>query len=198
MANFWHLLSHLTGKKDLSAILRDLPKEYIVKEHVSYKGHPIAHVVCSPYGIFFLQYKSGKGLISGRPASDYWRRVTGKRVYRFPNPLKISSRAFGPLIKEAGIPLSAIHNLCVFEEKARFEAGTGALVHLSEVKDTLISYQVKILTKAQMNQVLHLLEPETRQRICPRCGAKLVVRHGKNGDFLGCSKYPACRYTENL
>ncbi|MCR4681811.1 MAG: topoisomerase DNA-binding C4 zinc finger domain-containing protein [Clostridiales bacterium] len=30
--------------------------------------------------------------------------------------------------------------------------------------------------------------------ICPRCGGDLVLRHGKYGDFYGCSNYPECRF----
>ena len=33
---------------------------------------------------------------------------------------------------------------------------------------------------------------------CPRCGnGVLVKRHGRNGDFWGCSNYPKCKYTRN-
>ena len=32
---------------------------------------------------------------------------------------------------------------------------------------------------------------------CPRCGAELVRRHGKYGDFYGCSNFPDCRYTQD-
>jgi uncharacterized membrane protein len=32
---------------------------------------------------------------------------------------------------------------------------------------------------------------------CPRCGSKLVKRHGPYGDFVGCSSYPNCRYTRS-
>lgn len=31
--------------------------------------------------------------------------------------------------------------------------------------------------------------------ICPVCGAKLVERKGKYGEFIGCSNYPKCKYT---
>lgn len=34
--------------------------------------------------------------------------------------------------------------------------------------------------------------------ICPRCGGKLILRHGKYGKFMGCSNYPKCRYTRNI
>ena len=30
---------------------------------------------------------------------------------------------------------------------------------------------------------------------CPKCGAELVVRWGKNGEFVGCSAYPKCDFT---
>jgi DNA topoisomerase-1 len=30
---------------------------------------------------------------------------------------------------------------------------------------------------------------------CPDCGSELVVRWGKNGEFLGCSDYPKCGFT---
>jgi len=32
---------------------------------------------------------------------------------------------------------------------------------------------------------------------CPQCGAELVVRWGKNGEFVGCSAYPRCKFTTN-
>lgn len=33
---------------------------------------------------------------------------------------------------------------------------------------------------------------------CPKCGAELVIRSGKHGPFLGCSRYPACDYVRPL
>ncbi len=32
-------------------------------------------------------------------------------------------------------------------------------------------------------------------RICPKCGGKLVQRSGRYGSFYGCSNYPRCRFT---
>jgi len=31
---------------------------------------------------------------------------------------------------------------------------------------------------------------------CPQCGAKLVRRHGRFGEFVACSQYPTCRYVQ--
>jgi len=32
---------------------------------------------------------------------------------------------------------------------------------------------------------------------CPECKSKLMIRYGKSGSFLGCSKFPECSYTVN-
>lgn len=42
-----------------------------------------------------------------------------------------------------------------------------------------------------------------QDKICPRCGGKLVLRVAKKGDlsgkkFYGCSNYPKCRYIKNV
>lgn len=38
---------------------------------------------------------------------------------------------------------------------------------------------------------------EGYENICASCGAPLVLRHGKRGEFYGCSNYPKCRYTKS-
>ena len=33
---------------------------------------------------------------------------------------------------------------------------------------------------------------------CPECGGTMIKRHGKYGDFYGCTNYPKCRHTEPM
>ena len=33
---------------------------------------------------------------------------------------------------------------------------------------------------------------------CPKCGGELVARKGRYGWFVGCKKYPECKYLENI
>jgi len=33
---------------------------------------------------------------------------------------------------------------------------------------------------------------------CPKCGSELKERTGKYGKFIGCSKFPECRYIYDL
>lgn len=34
--------------------------------------------------------------------------------------------------------------------------------------------------------------------LCPECNAKLQIRHGKSGAFIGCSQYPQCHFSKPL
>jgi hypothetical protein len=36
-----------------------------------------------------------------------------------------------------------------------------------------------------------------KQQTCPECGAALQERRGRFGPFIGCSRFPECRYTRN-
>lgn len=37
-----------------------------------------------------------------------------------------------------------------------------------------------------------------KSKSCPFCGSDLKKRNGRYGDFLGCTGFPNCRYTENV
>ena len=37
-------------------------------------------------------------------------------------------------------------------------------------------------------------EPEDLDELCPECGSNLQRKHGRYGEFIGCSNYPECRY----
>ena len=35
----------------------------------------------------------------------------------------------------------------------------------------------------------------TSDKICPKCGSKMILRRGRYGKFYGCSRFPYCRGT---
>ena len=41
-------------------------------------------------------------------------------------------------------------------------------------------------------------EAEVTGEVCEKCGAPMLVRRGKFGQFLACSKYPACKNTRSI
>lgn len=49
---------------------------------------------------------------------------------------------------------------------------------------------------ASAEERMEKVKPTEVGRTCPKCGSPLVERHGKYGDFVGCSNYPSCDYIE--
>ena len=39
---------------------------------------------------------------------------------------------------------------------------------------------------------------ETTDEICPKCSSPMVVKRGKFGKFLACSRYPECKHTQGM
>ncbi len=45
---------------------------------------------------------------------------------------------------------------------------------------------------------VEIKEAEVLDEKCPKCGAPLVKRHGRYGDFISCSRYPECDYIRSI
>jgi len=45
---------------------------------------------------------------------------------------------------------------------------------------------------------IRIKEAESTDEVCEKCGAPMIVRRGKFGEFLACSKYPACKNTRSI
>ncbi len=46
------------------------------------------------------------------------------------------------------------------------------------------------------NELMYKDQDEPTGKKCPICGGDLVYKQGKNGQFIGCSNYPTCKYIE--
>ena len=55
-------------------------------------------------------------------------------------------------------------------------------------------FQQKMSVAMQSNDRVQIPVMET-ERLCPTCGAPMVLRSGRYGDFLACSRYPDCKTT---
>ena len=54
----------------------------------------------------------------------------------------------------------------------------------------------KVLEKAQEDMPRVRVKAPPTGGACPNCGADLVVRTGRFGEFVGCSRYPECDYIQ--
>jgi restriction system protein len=63
---------------------------------------------------------------------------------------------------------------------------------------------IELIDGLKLEQILDNLSMSTNSDVpeitdtCPRCKSKLVKRNGSRGEFLGCSSFPKCRYTQDL
>lgn len=60
----------------------------------------------------------------------------------------------------------------------------------------------KVTEEIKKKIVLETPQKSSQDKICPRCGGKLVLRTAKKGanagkKFYGCERFPKCRYIEN-
>ncbi|MBN1135643.1 MAG: type I DNA topoisomerase [Anaerolineae bacterium] len=74
----------------------------------------------------------------------------------------------------------------------RVEGARSALVGQPKIQVPGYDYTTK-----RRGQSRRRPEPELMGEACPQCGEPLVRRKGKHGPFVGCSAYPACRYTRS-
>jgi DNA topoisomerase-1 len=54
------------------------------------------------------------------------------------------------------------------------------------------------LARAQVEMPQVTIEPEPYGEDCPECGRPLMLKRGRFGKFVGCSGYPACRFSKAI
>jgi len=112
--------------------------------------------------------------------------------------LFIRKGRFGPFIACQRYP----------ECNATFSLPSNCLVTPTEDKCKICGFPVVIATRkrSRPQTVCINLECPSKNnysapmdgKICPRCGAGLVIKKSFYGPFIGCSNYPKCRYTEKI
>jgi len=65
------------------------------------------------------------------------------------------------------------------------------------IKDFYKPFEENLKQKYEEVSKKDITEKPT-EKICTKCGAPLIIRIGKYGQFYACSKFPKCRYTESL
>lgn len=65
---------------------------------------------------------------------------------------------------------------------------------VSMMREFYLPFEKKINEVENASRVK--IETQETDEICPECSAKLVVRHGKFGKFVSCSKFPDCKFTK--
>jgi DNA topoisomerase I len=48
------------------------------------------------------------------------------------------------------------------------------------------------------NGIVEATPEETTDEKCPKCGSAMMIKRGRFGKFLACSRYPECKYTQGM
>lgn len=187
----------------------------------------IDHVVVSVYGIFCIETKNWGGRIIGSASSEQWTQYVGSTTKYYRNPLLQNKAHIGVLqgflSRDRKAPISSV---VVFPSDTDLKISNcndnEQVITRDELLMVLMANKKSVMTEIQMNQTIKILsdanvvDPNIRKQhvlsvkakaeldkfgnteVCPKCGAPLVMKSGKNGNFLGCSAYPECSFTKNI
>ena len=186
--------------------------------------YQIDHIVVSQFGIFVIETKSYKGAISGSYKSDKWTQNIWGNKYSMPNPIRQNNAHIDALKSILpSYAQSGYVSIIAFSSKASIYVATDdntEVIYIREILSTIKSYnnvkfsseQVEEISNAiywanitdedarnnhkyNVQQKIYTRNAKIEAGICPNCGAGLVRRNGKYGSFIGCSRYPQCKFT---
>ena len=182
------------------------------------KSHQIDHVEIRENGIFCIETKNYIGWIFGDENSEKWTQTlyNGEK-HQFYNPIKQNQVHCYHIQKILG-PKYVVNSIVVMANDNADKIKAKGVVNLSKFRKYLILYDNGVhLSQEEMDYVYNKLlaaasdmtdkehvqnikktQSDIKHNICPRCGAKLVLRRSENGKFYGCSNYPRCKFIKKV
>ena len=181
----------------------------------------IDHVLINKHGIWVIETKNFSGRIYGDARRREWTQVLayGNEKNKFYNPVKQNATHIYRLAEYLD-EKNIFFNVVVFLRRADisrvsaenvFDVRTLSVIKRRDTGLNLTPEQmqnfyeklIKLQNESRITKKEHIAQirdkrNKIRSGICPRCGAKLLLRNGKDGCFFECSNYPDCRFTKNL
>lgn len=199
--------------------------DYVDLNNVTIRTHrgttQIDHAIVSRYGVFVVETKNMSGWIFGSEDAPFWTKTNRGDKLRFQNPLHQNEGHIRALSDLAGIPPERMHSVVVFRGNCSLKTAmppnvlTGGYITYvkskrqvffteAEVKRVVEAIKAGMLPKTHathLKHVDHLKQRFESTTTCGRCGCPLVLRAARSGrnagnQFLGCSRYPSCRYVQ--
>lgn len=183
----------------------------------------IDHVIVSRYGVFVVEAKNMNGWIFGTEDARQWTKLNRGHKLQFQNPLQQNAGHIKALSNAARIPPEKMHSVVVFRGDCNLKTPMPPNVltggHISyvksksevvftddEVKRIVATIQTVMLPQTDETREQHVVHLQQRfgsTTTCGQCGSPLVTRTTRTGrnagrNFLGCSRYPSCRYIRQL
>ena len=199
----------------ISDLLTNIPNSKVLRNlYIPYNGKTteIDCVFICQKGVFVIESKNYSGYIYGKVDNEQWCQTiyNGKKKIKshFLNPLlqnkthikclnKIFSTNYKSVVvfsDNAKLALNISNVIYVHELLSFINNNQADTIDVDNVYNTLYPYTIitELEKKEHINNVIN------SKNICPYCGANLVLRKSKNGDFYGCTNFPKCKYTRNV
>ena len=201
--------------------LKKLPKDkYIILNDIfiNINGftHQIDHVIVSCYGIFSIETKQYNGYITGSKYDKNWVRHINSKVLYYVNPIRQNYGHVKALSELLKLDEKKIFNIVCIPSNAKLKIEhNGELVRNTTIVSKILTYQDIIIDnineiadiikknnikdKVMKKEHIHNIRTNIANKDytkCPKCGGNLIERNGKYGEFIGCSNYPKCKYTQ--
>ena len=187
----------------------------------------IDHIVISKSGIYVIETKNYKGWIHGHQNSEYWTQTIYKNKSKLRNPIKqnwvhvfaikktlseYNYIKYFPIVvftgdcklKNVTSTLPVVYdNKLIRTIKNSNEQESLSYSQMESISDKLLKNNItdRKISKSHSSQVKKQIRERNKkekQKICPKCGNKLIKKRGKYGKFYGCDNFPKCRYTINI
>ena len=206
----------------------NIPGEYLTFSniYVPTRGRTseIDIVMLHETGIFVFESKNYSGWIFGSEKQKDWTQcLKGGRKVRFYNPILQNRSHINALRDYLQLSDDDFFSFIVFSERCElksvpFEGGGYVTIRRPDLVKSvrsiiesrsarfnaeemaILSGKLEALAKTDEKAEAHIEHVKALQdkRICPYCGAELIKRSGKHGEFLGCKNFPRCRFTTSL
>lgn len=181
----------------------------------------IDHILVSTFGVFIIETKNKAGWIFGGEDQANWTQIIFKEKYTFQNPVRQTFRQKKILAEFIELDTSYIYPIIYFVGDCEFKTQLPLNVINSGLGRYVNKFREHILSQEKVSQIVrkleqHLLESKlsssdhvrsleerhNSKTKCPKCGSGLIERTASKGPnsgskFLGCMKYPQCRFTRN-
>lgn len=187
----------------------------------------IDHLIVSIYGVFVIETKNYDGWIFGSAEQKQWTQTIYGKKSRFQNPQRQNFKHTQAVERLLDLSRYQVHSVIVFaRDRCEFKTNMPPnVIKRRQLINYVRSFNLQVIDTTKLEGIqkslLELSEASTREardrhlrqlqarsdasanRLCPKCGSALVLRAAKSGrnaghQFWGCSKFPACRFTQKL
>ena len=188
------------------------------------KTSEIDLVMVHEKGVFVFESKNYGGWIYGSIEDLNWTQMFPDRKSLFYNPVRQNQNHIKALSQYLQMPERCFYSYIVFSDRCllrKVPDNTSSMiitqsVELDEHLKRMISALPPLYSAEEVRRIADRLVPLTdvseevkaqhiadiraaqESTICPFCGNELVMRHGKYGDFWGCSSYPKCKFKRKV